>query len=307
MVGKICYLKLFTPSATEMSANNNLSTPDLLGTALKLSTANASSEERWACVYDLHQRCELEIFEQAKTWCSSNSAAQKILAVDILSQLGKLRQEGEQQLRPYTDRSVPLLEKFLDDPDSDVVLASVNALAQHYAPNPIVKRSALARHPSNLVRKAVAQALGAAENPHATKILIGLSRDEDADVRDWATFGLGYGSRLELPEVAEALIDRLNDSHFDTRSEAMVGLGKRGDERVLPFIKAALEAEIVGQLAVEAAGEIASSELVGPLEALIGWWDVDTELLDAALERCRGVANPEEEWRWDNPANNKTE
>ena len=289
-----------------MSRIKDLPTSELLERALSLSTGNATSEERWACIHELHHRCEPEIYEQARIWCSSDDATETILAADILSQLGKLRQEGEEQLRPFTHRSVPLLETLLDDPDARVVLSSVNALAQHYVRGPIEERTSLAFHPSDLVRKAVAQALGGAENPPATDILIRLSQDQDEDVRDWATFGLGSMCSLDTPEIRETLIVRLSDSHFDTRSEAMVGLARRRDERVVPFIAATLKAQFVGKLAVEAAGEIASCDLVEPLEDLMGWWDVDTELLLAALKHCRGELSPEEEWRWDNPVNRKS-
>jgi HEAT repeat protein len=42
-------------------------------------------------------------------------------------------------------------------------------------------------------------------------------------------------------EIREALVRRLNDSDEDVREEAMVGLGKRNDQRVLSTLVAALE------------------------------------------------------------------
>ena len=55
----------------------------------------------------------------------------------------------------------------------------------------------------------------------------------------------------------------------------------------------------VSKLALEAAGAIASSELVEPLESLIAWWDMDTEPLHAALKRCRSEPCPDDDWRSD--------
>ncbi len=50
-------------------------------------------------------------------------------------------------------------------------------------------------------------------------------------------------------------------------------------------------------------GEIASADLIVPLEELIDWWDVDTKLLNAALKRCKGEPDPENERMWESPAN----
>ena len=291
---------LFEGTGLEMSATKDLPTSGLLERALELSKADGMTEERAACVDELHRRGEPEIFEKAKTWCTSDEVVERILGADILGQLGCLRQDGEEQHRPYTRPSIPLLARLLDDPDSGVVSASVRALDHHYAPTPIAERDFLASHPSKLVRKSVASALGWSTSPSATDMLVRLSNDEDDDVRDWATFSLGSLCCLDTPDVREALFRRLNDNHFDTRAEALVGLAKRKDERVVPFVRAALEAEIVGTLAVEAAGEIASGELVEPLEALVGWWAVDTELLQAALKSCKGDAGPDDQF-WNDP------
>lgn len=262
---------------------------------------NATSDERWVCVAELHRRCEPEIFEAAKNWCARGKVVEKILAAFILGEFGPLRQEGEEELRPFTKPTIPVLEKLLDDPDARVVASAVDALKHHNFRDQIAERDSLTSHTSWLVRKTVASVLGGHDaSPAAIRILIKLSQDNDGDVRDWATFGLGDLCSLNTLEIREALFARVNDEHSDTRSEALLGLAKKNDDRVIPFIKAELEAEMVGNLEVEAAGEIASGVLVEPLKALLKWWDVDTELLHAALQRCRGEANPDEDWRWDN-------
>jgi hypothetical protein len=287
-----------------MPTIKDLPTSGLLIEALDLTNANAASKERLACVYELHHRGEPEIFEAAKNWCTSGEVTERVLAADILSQLGEMKDVGEETLRPFTHQTVPLLAKLLDDPDEHVVASSVDALDNHNNADPIVERTSLAFHPSKLVRMAVASALALAwdTTSPAINMLINLSQDQDGDVRDWATFMIGSMGSLDTPEIRKALFARVSDSDYDTRSEALLGLAKRNDERVASLIKAELEAESVGTLAVEAAGEIASDDLVEPLDALIEWWDVDTELLHTALKRCRGEANADEDWRWDNHA-----
>jgi HEAT repeat protein len=63
----------------------------------------------------------------------------------------------------------------------------------------------------------------------------------NADVRDWAAFGLGVLGNTDSNEIREALVRRLTDSDEDVREEAMVGLGKRKDPRVLSTLLIALE------------------------------------------------------------------
>ena len=57
--------------------------------------------------------------------------------------------------------------------------------------------------------------------------------DDDPDVRDWATFGLGTQVATDSAEVRDALADRLADADEDVRREALVGLARRRDRRAV--------------------------------------------------------------------------
>ncbi|HEX7968343.1 MAG TPA: HEAT repeat domain-containing protein [Stellaceae bacterium] len=54
-------------------------------------------------------------------------------------------------------------------------------------------------------------------------------------------------------EIRAALLRRLSDAKEDVRGEAVVGLGKRRDQRVLPALIASLEQESCTNTAIEAA------------------------------------------------------
>lgn len=291
-----------------MSGFEDLETPALLEEALKLSRHDTKSEEREKCLSEIYRRGELAIFETAKDWSGSDEIIKRELAADILSQLGTFMENDGVESFTFTDQTIPLLERLLEDPEDRVIASAVHALEHHYGLDPILKtRPNLASHPSADVRYAVAHALCGTTSQLAINTLIQLSADKEDKVRDWATFGLGEqchtgNGLMDSPEIRQALFARVNDNHSDTRSEALLGLAKRNDQRVVPFIKAELKAEMVSNLEVEAAGEIASSDLVEPLEAMLEFWDVDTELLHAAIKRCKGEANPDEDWRWDNHA-----
>jgi len=112
-------------------------------------------------------------------------------------------------------------------------------------------------HPDAEVRFAVATALGSfADDSLAASALIQLTSDTDADVRDWATFGLGVLGRRDSAEIRDALAARLNDPCDDAREEAMIGLAKRQDRRVLSPLISSLEAASVADRAIEAAFEL---------------------------------------------------
>jgi hypothetical protein len=114
-------------------------------------------------------------------------------------------------------------------------------------------------------------------------------RDADEEVRDWATFAVAIRND-DSEEVRRALLERAHDHDFDARSEALVGLARRRDQRSLPLLIEALQEDVVGSLFVEAAAYFAHPDLVKPLEDLRPWWDIDDQLLEEAIQRCSGVA-----------------
>jgi HEAT repeat protein len=103
--------------------------------------------------------------------------------------------------------------------------------------------------------------------------LIDLMDDEDEDVRDWATFGLGVQLEADGPEIRDALARRITDPGNDTSGEALVGLARRKDPRCFEPISEALRFSVVGNLIVEAAAQLGDPRLLPALEALdrAGW------------------------------------
>lgn len=70
----------------------------------------------------------------------------------------------------------------------------------------------------------------------AVGTLLRLMADEDADVRDWATFGLGSMNEVDSSEIREALVNRLDDPNATVAAEALVGLARRGDQRAVDYL-----------------------------------------------------------------------
>ena len=138
----------------------------------------------------------------------------------------------------------------------------------------------LCDHEDARVRRAVAQALpsvlGETEPTETVRALMALSQDPDDDVRDWACFALGTQlSEVDDADLREALLLRLADPHDDTRCEALLGLARRRDERVLPVLCDRLARENVFSLEIDAAGALGHPSLHTLVRGHLSGWEDD--------------------------------
>ena len=272
-------------SHRETRPHESISTQDLLALGQRLASAARDNEnladQYWDVVVELHRRPETQVFVAASALCRNDAPGDRELGADVLAQLGRRRREPS----PFRDRSVPIIEPLLDDKDAGVIASSIHALC-HLDKQPDRDRlRLLAEHSASVVRYAVAQTLDGKTDAEVD-LLIALSRDEDGDVRNWATFGLGTLCEKNSPQIRNALLHRTEDTHDEARGEALLGLATRGDLRVLKPLIAELESKVVGSLSVEAARELGHTDLLPALRELQTWWDVDQKLLSQAVAAC---------------------
>lgn len=225
-------------------ANDTRSTRELFHAALK-----SDDDAAWDAISALHWRGTKEILERCLTLSQSKNAKERARAADILGQLGVPD-------RTYPNESFDALFDLLSDEDPKVVFAAIMGI-QHLdriraAPHVLP----YATHEDDKIRYAVAVALGGIENQDATATLLMLMKDRDAEVRNWATFGLGQQSEADSEEVRSALADRLTDDDPDVRYEAIIGLGRRRDGRALGFLETILRADPEDIFAREAAARL---------------------------------------------------
>ena len=256
---------------------------DLFHRARALALAD-DYDTRWDCIVALQGTASELVFEQAIAWCTSPDPLERAIAADVLGGL------GEGNSTHLGDRAAPHISRLLHDVDASVLVAAARALSDIGVRDQLEALVALATHPDPDVRHAVVLALNRADAPLGLETLVRLSADADDDVRDWATFGLAAQTDADTPELRDALVARLDDSSFDVRGEALVGLARVRDIRVYPSLIRELQSGHVGSLAVEAARDFPSPLLLERLEAIRSWWDVDPELLEAAIARCREAA-----------------
>ena len=191
----------------------------------------------WKAVGDLQEIGSREVFERALEFTTSDDPRLRARGLDILGELGVPN-------RPFLEESLAVAIRLAThDAHPHVLEAAASALGHLGDPRATSVLVKLANHSAPDVRWEVAIGLGRHTEPEAIATLIDLMNDPDADVRDWATFGLGQNGTLDTPAIREALYQRLDDTDKDTRYEAMCGLARCGDLRVVRPLTEALSDE----------------------------------------------------------------
>lgn len=208
--------------------------------------------EPWTAVSMLQEMGSREVFDRAALWCRSPDPLKRARGANVLAQLGKTAEHPE---NTYPDECFAITADLASTEENCLPLRSaIHALGHIGHPRAVPVIAKHGTHSDPDVRFAVACACGSFGNEElAVNVLLNLMRDDNSDVRNWATFGLGSLSDSDTPTIRNALFDALNDSNTDVRQEALVGLAKRRDTRVLPHLYGLLQEPEVDDLTVEAA------------------------------------------------------
>jgi HEAT repeat protein len=185
------------------------------------------SDEYWAAAWALQFRLEAGLFGQLRLFARSREPRDRILVADVLAQ-GYV---GDKRLR---DECIGTLLEMLRDEDLPSVLIAIgNAFGHLHAVAAVEPLAKFSQHPEPAVRLAIVHGLLCQEAPLAIQTLIELSADKDRDVRNWATFGLGSQLEADSAVIRDALMARVSEADDEISGEAIVGLAKRGDIRVV--------------------------------------------------------------------------
>ncbi|MCX5225575.1 ankyrin repeat domain-containing protein [Streptomyces sp. NBC_00233] len=211
-------------------------------------------------VAELAGRADEETFVAAAAWCAYRDPLRRALGARVLGALPGFAPSAVPVLRrlaaevtvagppgesgPAGRGRIPSAREPGPSPvpAREPVLSVVTALGECGDPAAVPELLAAAGHPDAAVRRAVAGALAGivpAGHLEALGVLLALSRDGDARVRDWATLALA-----ELPDdtplVREGLAERLGDTDPETAAEAARGLAIRQDPRAVDALASAL-------------------------------------------------------------------
>lgn len=254
----------------------------------RIHAALAAYDEatRWELIVGILDECPDDVFEASTGLIRGEHERERSLGADILGRLVGVDPDAG------LDVGRALLPALRNECSPHAMASMIAALGHVGDPSALPDIIPLVRHPDPGVRLAVAFAVATVSpRPLSDDVklaLIRLSRDEDPEVRDWATFGLGRLSNEESPEVTAALLARANDPHHEARAEALFGLAVRRDPRAVPHLIRALESGHVRGLEVDAAAEAADPRLLPALWALQGTGLADESRVRRAIDRCLG-------------------
>jgi len=236
---------------------------------------DCEDEPAWDAVRALRRRNDDEVFQLAAAYAQSGTPKHRARALDVLAQLGAGKPFAE---RPHFDESVSIAIAHLEDDDPLVAHSAAWALA-HLQGDTATSALIRARKCADAqVRLAVSVGVAGSERPDAISTLMELMKDDDAEVRNWATSGLGLAGgengppvrlgTLDSAGIRDALRRRLTDSFREVRSEAVWGLARRKDPAALQLLLDRMNSEecITGD-------EMTAAEILGlksnsPLEEL---------------------------------------
>lgn len=222
----------------------------------------------WEELAILHFRGSQAEFDLAQDLAKNPDPKRRELGADILGQLGW-------DDRTFLEESVDILLELLRDSDPHVVESVACSLGQRNHPKAIPYLLPLIGHPLAFVRLAAVHGLSMHNDLDAIRALIVLSTDSDRDVRDWATFGLASMTALDMPEIREALMTRTGEEDAEIRGEALIGLARRHDSRVLELLRLELQRPFLGNWVLEAAEELADPSLAPLLQSALASLDAD--------------------------------
>lgn len=216
----------------------------------------------------------------------SREADIRSTAIDLLGVIAEFHSDQR-------DRVIRLLIDISAGRAAGHECAVVRALGRAGSHDAIGTLMAYSAHPDRYVRReaanALSQAMWAEVDDEGVAALIRLTDDRDPEVRNRATFAVGWQLAVDGADVREALWRRTADPYEEARAEGIRGLARRRDRGVVPLVAELLAAGEAHLFTFDAAGFLGSPELVPLLASYdIVEWGVAEALCECdALARAR--------------------
>ncbi len=254
----------------------------LLAKAEELSLSSPESDELEKLLILLYKVQEVTVHKRAIELLEHGQELLQLLGVILLG--GRAHWASDEE----NEAAVIMLTKILSTDNTRLLSSIICSLGHLKAESVLIHfRPKLWLHCSANVRRSLTVALcDQGFSSEWVNIFCDLISDEDDEVRNWACSGLGNQCEIDTQYIRDCLFERVTDENFDVRSEAILGLARRKDHRVIAPLKLELTSDQVGELVVEAAGELGRSEFLPLLEGLAKWWNLNEDLLEHAIQLC---------------------
>ena len=236
---------------------------------IHLALAHGAAPRGRAAIALLQGRGTPEMLARIEALVHSTSVRRRVLGLDIAAQLRAPGHSHDYEAEPYAlETTQALFVDALRDRDPRVVRAAIGGLGHRPLAAALPALLAQLEHPDLRVRFSLAYTLGSYPGPEGTGALMRLAIDRDDLVREWATFGIGTLSEADNDAIRALLWTNAHDPYRDVRGEAVVGLARRSDSRVIELLKTRLLEDDCRVYELEAAEEMPSAELLEPLQRL---------------------------------------
>lgn len=227
---------------------------------------NKSSQNRWNYITELRKRKSKAIFEKSILLIKSEIPKEKNIGIDVLAQFGTPRLYKNTILKTFFH----LLKKETDKYVLSSLFYGIGHNNENLTNKQIELMCSFKKNKSSRVRYSLVFALLGKEEPIAIQTLIELSKDNDSEIRDWATFGIGTQIEIDNDEIRKALWKRIKDKDEGARFEAIIGLAKRKDQRVKNILETELQnIDEFGSLILEAIEELNDKAFIPMIEEQI--------------------------------------
>jgi HEAT repeat protein len=214
-----------------------------------------------------------EVLTLAVALSQSENPAFRERSAEVLGRIGT-------PVRTFPDQCFAALLTLLSDDDQSVMIAAMSGLWWTDAVRATPLLIPFAQHSDSFIRREAAKRLGTSETPEAIKSVLSFLRDKVPEVREWAAFSLGQTNDVDTFEIRDALFERITDISSGVRREAIIGLCRRRDMRMVGYLKTMLHDEPDDGFVIEAAERLlgievphctTAADLLGGLQRLQRW------------------------------------
>jgi HEAT repeat protein len=229
------YVRLLIPEGVQRNVTVTpvvIETEDARSIDELFAAASEDGLRGWSAVEALHRKGSREVLTRALVLTTAKNPATRALGLTILARLG----EPE---RTFPAESLAAIVRLSESDTDPQVLCSAAAALGHlekFGGVPAIAR--LAEHNDPEVRYSVAHSLEGRTDRQRVAILIRLASDPVFKVRSCAMYGLHLSAHAGSAEARQTLVAHLDHPDPDLRDEAIFGLARCRDPRVVaPLIK----------------------------------------------------------------------
>lgn len=235
---------------------------------------NKTNKSRWENIRILRSRPSKELFAKCVEFIQSNEQKKKIIGIDILAQLGKNE-------RPFRKETLKIYFSLLDkETNLDVLFSIFYGISfnkNNLNKKQISKICSFQNTDNILIKEGLIAALGFIEDENAIHVLTKFSEDKANHIRDWATFYISQ-TDFDNENIRKTLWNRVSDKHRDTKMEAIAGLARRNDNKILDVIKQELVEDNYTTVLFEAILETQNKDFLPLLHQIINETENDSTI-----------------------------